>query len=143
MGGARKSILSTLRSVSEAAEASELARLGPKKAFRDWSRGQAFYRSVRGLSPSLSLCVSRVPKALRKLAGSKFSIVPLHVDPRVRYRALLKAFSVSSEASPSRCLVKRLEWAISDLAQPGLKSALFSKKISVYQEVVRRLKREL
>lgn len=136
-------MLSLLRSVSEAAETSEISRLGPKKAFRDWSRGQSFFRSVQVLAPSLSLRVRRVPKALRKLAGSKFSVVPGHVDPRVRHRALLKALSVSSESSPSRRLVKRLEWVISDLAQPGLKSVLFSKKIFAYQEVVRRLKRGL
>lgn len=69
--------------------------------------------------------------------------MPSHVDPSLRYRALLKGASLSLESSQQRSLGGRVLWVLQDLSQPGLRSALFARKLSVYQEVVRRLKRRL
>ena len=105
--------------------------------------GSAYLASVERLAPILALRVTRIPKHLRRSEGSKLSVRPAHVQPSLRYRALLRQVSFCIDTPQAAPLASRVSWVISDLSKPGLQSSLFSRKARAYKEIVRQLKRRL
>lgn len=121
----------------------EVGRLGREEALGELSLGGSYSGATRRLAPGLALEVRSVPKAYRKLFGSKFTTRPSHVAQEHRQRALFRRASLAVGGREPRGLRSRLLWVLADLGQPGLGSRLVSQKAEVYKEVVRRLKRRV
>lgn len=102
-----------------------------------------YREALTRLAPVLALRSRAVPKELRRLYGSRLRAHPTHVGPDLRQRAVLREASLSLSLAPERGLRRKVAWLLRDLARPGLRSVLFSKKVATYKEVVRRLKRGL
>lgn len=113
---------------------------GPSLAYREVGRGRAYVQAIWRLVPVLEVRVSQVPKAFRRLSGAKLRAEPGQVSPARRYRAMLRAGGLAFEGRSQRGLRQRVLWVFRDLAKPGLGSALFSKKVGVYQEAIRYLR---
>lgn len=108
MLGRGQTSLGLVRVLSRALDSFEGSRAEPSLAFRVAGRGPAYAQCLSRLAPALGISVVRIPKGMRRLAGSKFRAEPTHVGPALRFRSALRAASLAYYSRTRRGLSNRV-----------------------------------